>query len=241
MGEPRGGEGEEEDGAFLSRCRFEEPLTSADPESGFTPLHYAVVWGGSHAVARLLAQKADVNAVTTSRCPIAPSFAFNTPLTLAAQFRAPLRTFELLLDARADPNVMHGGNMFNVPALMYAADVPSGITPQVRLLLDRKANVHLAGPSGDTALSMVGCSGNQEVAEELLSRGAGTPPDGDHVSYFGRVSPLDDALGVACWMGRPAMARFLLERKATRTPRSPKRASWSPSRVPVPGRSFDWA
>ena len=48
--------------------------------------------------------------------------------------------------------------------------------------------------------------------EELLARGAGTAPP--HASYFGWVRPLDDALGVACWMCRPKMARFLLERKA---------------------------
>ena len=81
---------------------------------GFTPLHYAAFFGGSAAVAALLARGADPDAVAENAMRV-------TPLHSAAA-AGDRESVRLLLDAGADPNAEQQGGFVPLDSALQRGD-----------------------------------------------------------------------------------------------------------------------
>lgn len=114
---------------------------NAPDNSGYTPLHLAAKGGSLECVQKLLAAGAKVDAVTTDDWKI-------TPLGLACLYAerkdASLEILKALLDAKADPNVLHGYG-FSLFDVVMSSGNPDGRWPEAAILLsERGARVPLA-------------------------------------------------------------------------------------------------
>lgn len=141
------------------------------------------------AVATLLAQRGEVNAVSDDGF---------TALAWAAM-RSNVEIVSLLLGAGADVNLV---NQFGVGPLSLA--IENGSLPIVRLLLEKGANRNLARESGETTLMTAVRLGRIEVVKLLLDHGA-------------EVNGRDKKFGQTALMwaaGHPQIVRLLLNHEA---------------------------
>ncbi len=140
-------------------------LVFSKDQYGYTPLHWAALYGNRDVVELLLAKGAKVNATDNDRM---------TPLHLVAKndqketAKLVLETATLLLANNAD---------------VSAVDFPFGDTPlhkaaggnckeMAELLLANKADVNAQNGSGWTPLHVAASEGRQDMAELLLAHGA---------------------------------------------------------------------
>lgn len=91
-----------------------------------------------------------------------------TPLHLAV-FAEQVETAQALIEAGADLNAVSTGPIAQVTPVGTAAFVHS--VPMARLLLDAGADVNATGPGESTALQNAIANGDEELAQELRSRG----------------------------------------------------------------------
>jgi cytohesin len=123
---------------------------------GFTPLHYAAMYG-RHEIAELLLERgADPNIQDNDG---------DTPLHLAAA-NGYSEIVKLLLEHGADPNVQDYGGM---TPLHYAA---TGYLEVVELLLEHGANPNIQNNNGYTPLHYAVANCRVGVARVLLDHGA---------------------------------------------------------------------
>ena len=135
-------------------------LCGSDPEhvdssSGRTPLHVAVRPGDVAVVQLLLAAKVDVNSKNIWGA---------TPLSLAACNHGDTKIMELILAHGASIECQDSGGF---TPLHYAASYNR--PTNLRILLDRSANINAATKCGKTAL-MLGVSWNAHEALRVLLR-----------------------------------------------------------------------
>ncbi len=140
-------------------------LDSYSPE-GFTPLALAAHFGYEETVEFLLAQGANVNAVSANELGV-------TPLH-AALYGRRVEVAKLLLAHGADVNARRSGK--GIPragwtALHYAAGY--GFVELIAPLLERGADVNARDDEGRTPLRVAVEEGQEEAAETLRAMGGG--------------------------------------------------------------------
>lgn len=143
-------------------------LVESRDSLGFTPLHLAAKFNQPAMVALLLANGADVNALSQSR---------ETPLSLALLSYYHKEVVEQLITHGADVNAtVYGG----ANPLMVA--VGRNLVYDVQLLLANGANPNAANPRGFTAVHMAVNGSRTEVLKILLDYGA-DPNAKDSMGY----------------------------------------------------------
>ena len=125
---------------------------------GWSPLHLAVFFGQRAVAEHLLAQGADVHAVSRNGMAV-------TPLQSALAGRHEDCAI-LLIEHGADVDGRPAGGW---PPLLYCA--ASGLVRTARLLLERGADPNAPGPEGQTALAMAEQKGREDVAALLRRQG----------------------------------------------------------------------
>jgi ankyrin repeat protein len=163
---------------------------NAQSDSGATPLWLASTNGHADAVIRLLAAGADPN--------VALRFG-ETPLMAAANIGHRI-IVESLVAAGADVNTTESRT--GQTALMWAA--AEGHVDVAKVLLERRAAVHVRASGGFTALLFAAQGGKLEAARLLVGAGA----EVDQASDDG-VTPLI----VAAMNGHQELTIFLLEQR----------------------------
>lgn len=185
-------------------------------EAGELPLHIAAKLGFNDLVEMLLAQGATADSLTVSLDPQSPSVE-RTPLLMSARYRKDKKTFELLLQRDANPNLRDKdpgyAPLHYVAAYRYPAETPPQearelalvelaqilntykadlnilsdnkrkqsalhlaiLNHHVRLvdfLLNQGADIHSQDAKNTMPLGMAAESGNLEMMEYLMSKGA---------------------------------------------------------------------
>jgi ankyrin repeat protein len=159
-----------------------------------TPLHLAAVTAGRPMVELLLKHGADVNA---------GDFAENRPLHATTTFPDKAEIVQLLLAAKANPNVLN--RQLNTPLHNAAL---AGALDTVKALLQAGANLGLVDNVGETALHRAATGGHVEVMKLLLS--AGMDPNC-------RDRQGQTALHQAAERGQVEAVKLLLDRKVNFT------------------------
>jgi len=126
-------------------------------KEGFTALHYAASHGHVEIAKLLLANGADVNAMTDKAA---------TPLQYAVWYGGK-ETVQLLLSNKADTEVQ--GEIGGTPLYDAAAH---GQIEEVGMLLAAKADVNARTLQGYTALSVAASNGHEDVVRLLIDNGA---------------------------------------------------------------------
>ena len=179
---------------------------------GFTPLMYAVLYGDANSVRLLLERGADPNLRNLSKA---------SALMYAVDDADKTR---LLLDRGADANARSDEGQ---TPLLIAVLGHANADAVVRLLLDRGADVKLTSPTGGTVLATAGFSGNKQLLELLLERGAertplplsqavqsGCSPCVELLMKFAGQQDLNAALTSAVRAGDLPLTRMLLDHGA---------------------------
>lgn len=142
-------------------------LVASVNKEGDTPLHIAALHDRLAIAALLLANGANVNALT-SPAPYPDQTAGATPLAFAMLSYHHKRMMELLLVRGADPNIVLGDGQ---TALMRAVGLRSA--DDVKLLLANNANPNAqAREGGSTPLLMAVYADERKIVEILLANGA---------------------------------------------------------------------
>ena len=132
-------------------------LVFVKSKEGFTALHYAASHGYVEIAKLLLAERADVNAMTGKGA---------TPLQYAVWY-GHKETVQLLLSNEADTEVQ--GEIGGTPLYDAAAH---GQIEEVGMLLAAKADVNARTLQGYTALSVAASNGHEDVVRLLIDNGA---------------------------------------------------------------------
>jgi ankyrin repeat protein/mono/diheme cytochrome c family protein len=198
---------------------FSDKMLREHPEAvnrsgtgGFTPLMYAVLYGDANSVRLLLEQGADPNLRNLGKAS-ALMYAVDDP-----------DKTRLLLDRGADANARSDEGQ--TPLLIAVLGHPNA-SAVVRLLLDHGADVKMTTPNGVTVLALAGSSGDKQLLELLLERGAektplplaqavqsGCSPCVEVLMKFAGQRELNAALTSAVRAGNLPLARMLLDRGA---------------------------
>lgn len=136
----------------------ESDANARDPDSGRTPLHFAVENNDCEMVEQLLERGADVNVREKTG---------NTPLHFAAIGNAS-EVAELLLDRGAYVNAQDSGG--TTPLHNAASNNASSEAAEV--LLSHGADVNVQNNDGNTPLDLARRGDASETVELLLNRGA---------------------------------------------------------------------
>jgi ankyrin repeat protein len=149
--------------------------------SGWSPLHFAVVQLNKEIVALLLANGADPNARIQAREPLLEHVPpGSTPLLMAVrakdtamytrakvEFKSQAAIIELLLGAKADPNLASGIGETPLLATISLAEQEIG-EKLAALLLEHGADPEAKGFSGVTPLMMASSRGKRSFVELLI-------------------------------------------------------------------------
>lgn len=153
--------------ALLSKLRIAS--ATAKLEGPMYAVHYAAYSNNPVAIAELLEQRADIEALDDSD---------NTPLHLAAMTNAPLAA-KALIDAGADVNAL---NMYGASPVILST-FPTG-TEVLRLLIERRGDVHVKLGSSTPMIEHRGASAlhgaaffGRQGAVDLLLEARADPMD----------------------------------------------------------------
>jgi len=202
--------------AFTKIVREHPEAVNRSGTGGFTPLMYAVLYGDSNSVRLLLEHGADPNLRNASKAS-ALMYAVDDP-----------DKTRLLLDRGADANARSDEGQ---TSLLIAVLGHANASAVVRLLLDHGADVKMTSPTGGTVLAAAGFSGNQELLELLMERGAertplplaqavqsGCSPCVELLMKFARQQDLNAALTGAVRAGDVPLIKTLLDHGAKAAP-----------------------
>ena len=197
---------------FTKLLREHPEAVNRSGTGGFTPLMYAVLYGDANSVRLLLERGADPNLRNLSKAS-ALMYAVDDP-----------DKTRLLLDRGAEANARSDEGQ---TPLLIAAAGHANASAVVQLLLDHGADVKTTSPTGGTVLATAGFSGNKQLLELLLERGAErTPlplaqavqsaclPCVELLMKFAGQQDLNAALTSAVRSGDVPLARMLLDRGA---------------------------
>ena len=125
----------------------------------------------------------------------------DTPLIVASEL-GHTDVVEVLLNAKADPNIRKGGQSLNGSVALHHAAL-RGHTDIIKLLVEASASVNTQCTQEDTALFLACQPGWLDTVTYLLDAKA----DVDLVNNHGRA-----AINTACCMGHADVAKLLMER-----------------------------
>ena len=165
-------------------------LAQLTDNRGYTPLHYAALFGRPAMVRMLCRANAKIDAQDHSG---------NTPLHYSTA-----EMVEALLVANAN---IETGNLKGSTALHLAAQM--GPVEKVRILLEANANVRAQNKSRNTPLHYAGWAGHCEIVKLLLHRGA----DIDSRNKSG-LTPLSFSVSKGCWRQSNEIVSLLLRANA---------------------------
>jgi ankyrin repeat protein len=198
--------------SFTKTLREHPEAVNRSGTAGFTPLMYSVLYGDANSVRLLLERGADPNLRNLSKAS-ALMYAVDDP-----------DKTRLLLDHGADPNARSDEGQ--TPLLIAVLGHPNA-GAVVRLLLDHGADVKMTSPTGGTVLAAAGSSGDKQLLELLLERGAettplplaqavqsGCSPCVELLMKFAGQRELNAALTSAVRAGNVPLARVLLDHGA---------------------------
>ncbi len=198
--------------AFTRILREHPEAVNHSGTGGYTPLMYAALYGDANSVRVLLEQGADPKLRNLSNAS-----------ALMSAVDDPDKT-RLLLDGGADANARSDEGQ---TPLLIAVLGHANASAVVRLLLDHGADVKMTSPTGGNVLAAAGFSGNPQLLELLLERGAEkTPlplaqavqsaclPCVELLLKFAGQQDLNAALSSAVRSGDVPLARMLLDRGA---------------------------
>ena len=197
---------------FTKLLREHPEAVNRSGTRAFTPLMYAALYGDAISVRLLLERGADPNLRNLSKAS-ALMYAVDDP-----------DKTRLLLDHGADSNARSDEGQ---TPLLIAAAGHANASAVVQMLLDHGADVKMTSSSGGTVLAAAGFSGNKQLLELLLERGAErTPlplaqavqsacmPCVELLMKFAGQQNLNAALTSAVRSGDMPLARVLLDRGA---------------------------
>ncbi len=185
-------------------------------EAGDLPLHIAAKFGYNDLVEILLERGAKVDSLTLSTDPKTPSVA-RTPLLMSARYRKDKKTFQVLLEHGADPNLRDKDPGFAplhyVATYRYPADTAPQETRELalvelaNLLATHKADLNLLSDNKrqQSALHLAILNHHVKLVDFLLNQGADI-----HSQDAKNTMPL----GMAAESGNIEMMEYLMSKGA---------------------------